>query len=121
MRNRIEHSYARWGLMVCFLAAAWTAFSAPEIKTSAAPKGKINFDRDILPILKTSCLRCHGPEKPKSHFRLDDRALALKGGSDGIDILPGNAAKSPLIRYVSGADKDMQMPPAGKGEPLTSN
>lgn len=82
---------------------------------------KIDFARDIKPILDDSCIRCHGPEKPRSHFRLDDHDAALKGGSEGVDILPGNSAESPLIRYVAGQDPDIMMPPSGKGQPLSSN
>ena len=48
----------------------WSASAAPTAK-------KIDFDKDVKPIFQASCLRCHGPEKPKSHFRLDDRELAL--------------------------------------------
>jgi hypothetical protein len=76
----------------------------------------VDFDRDIRPILEKSCLRCHGAERPRSRFRLDDRAAALKGGKEGIDIISGNSGKSPLIRYVAGADDDIQMPPPGKGK-----
>jgi Planctomycete cytochrome C len=82
---------------------------------------KIDFARDIKPILDDSCIRCHGPEKPRSHFRLDSREAALKGGDNGVDIVPGNSAGSPLIRYVAGLDPDMLMPPADKGRPLTTN
>jgi hypothetical protein len=82
---------------------------------------KIDFTRDIKPILDDSCIRCHGPEKPRSHFRLTDRDAALKGGSDGVDILPGQSAASPLIRYVAGLDPDILMPPPDKGKPLTTN
>ena len=66
-------------------------------------------------ILETSCLRCHGPEKPKSKFRLDNRESALKGGDDGVDILPGNSAKSPLIHYIAGLVGDHANAAAGKG------
>jgi hypothetical protein len=79
----------------------------------------IDFDRDIRPILETACLRCHGPEKPKSRFRLDNRESALKGGDDGPDILPGRSDKSPLLRRVASADEDTKMPPPAKGEPLS--
>ena len=64
-------------------------------------------------------MRCHGPQKPKSHFRLDSRESALKGGEGGVDIIPGNSAESPLIRYVARLVEDVEMPPPGKGEPLT--
>ncbi|NBV23828.1 MAG: DUF1553 domain-containing protein [Proteobacteria bacterium] len=52
-------------------------------------------------------------------MRLDRKADALKGGdSHAPDIVPGKAAESPLIRFVSGLDKDLVMPP--KGERLTA-
>ncbi len=81
---------------------------------------KINFDHDIRPILETSCLRCHGPQKPRSHFRLDYREGALAGGDNNTnDIVPGNSGQSLLIAYVAGHVPDMEMPPVGKGESLT--
>ena len=80
----------------------------------------MRFDRDIQPILATSCIRCHGPEKPKSHFRLDNREDALKGGDENTnDIVPGDSSKSLLINYVARQVPDMEMPPVGKGDQLT--
>ena len=98
------------------------AFSA-EVDISKLPPpaaNRIDFARDIKPILEENCLRCHGPEKPKSQFRLDNRTAALKGGEEGVDIIPGNSAKSPLIQYVAYLVEDSEMPPAGKGKQLTS-
>ncbi|HEY3762700.1 MAG TPA: c-type cytochrome domain-containing protein [Verrucomicrobiae bacterium] len=81
---------------------------------------KIDFDRDIHPIFQESCLRCHGPQKPRSGFRLDYRPSALAGGdNDTNDIVPGDSAKSLLIAYVARQVPDMEMPPNGKGAPLT--
>jgi len=80
----------------------------------------VDFIRDIQPILENNCLRCHGPEKTKSKFRLDNREAALKGGEGGVDILPGKSAQSPLIQYVAHLVADMEMPPIGKGDQLTS-
>ena len=99
------------------LNVAW----AQEIDTSSLPPPalvEVDFVRDIEPILKV-CLQCHGPERPKSKFRLDNREDALKGGKYGPDIIPGDSAKSSLIHNVAGLDPDMLMPPEGKGEPLT--
>jgi hypothetical protein len=51
---------------------------------------------------------------------LDNRASALAGGSkNATDLVPGNSAKSLLIQYTAHAVEDMEMPPIGKGEPLT--
>jgi len=85
----------------------------------AAPDRPIDFGRDIRPLLEASCLRCHGPERAKGGFRLDSRTAALKGGEKGVDIRPGDSARSPLIQFVSRAVEEMEMPPEGKGEPLT--
>src|SRR5258706_8565414 len=57
---------------------------------------EVDFDRHIRPILENTCIRCHGPERPKSRFRLDSKESALKGGESGIDIVQGNSARSPL-------------------------
>ncbi len=92
-----------------------------ESKLPAPESQPIDFQRDIKPILQENCLRCHGPERPKSNFRLTDRALALKGGNNGVDIVPGDSAKSPLIHYVARLVPDMEMPPEGKGAPLATN
>jgi hypothetical protein len=86
----------------------------------AAATTTVEFDRDVKPIFESVCFRCHGPEKPKAHFRLDNREAALKGGENNPDdIVPGDSAKSKLIHYVARVVEDMEMPPPGKGEPLT--
>lgn len=87
--------------------------------TFAGAAGAIDFDHDVKPIFARACLPCHGPDKQRSSFRLDRRADALKGGDYGRAIVPGKSADSPLVRYVSGADPDVVMPPAPK-ERLTA-
>lgn len=93
----------------------------PDVsKLSPSAPTQIDFARDIQPIFEASCIRCHGAERPKSKFSLATRETALKGGANGVDIIPGDSAHSPLIHNVAGVIEDMKMPPPGKGEPLTS-
>jgi hypothetical protein len=80
------------------------------------PPAKVDFVRDIQPIFKASCLKCHGPEKPKAQFRVDSRSFAMKGGVGGKAILPGKGAESLLIKLLLAADPDERMP--RKAEPL---
>ena len=76
------------------------------------------FEDTIRPILEKNCFSCHGPEKQKSGYRLDVKSIALTGGEEHApNIVPGNAAASPLVKFISGADKDLVMPP--KGPPLS--
>src|SRR5262249_4471308 len=53
--------------------------SAPTPK--AGPK--IDFARQIKPLLERSCAGCHGGEKPLALFRVDGRDAILKGGASG--------------------------------------
>jgi hypothetical protein len=109
------------GLLVAFAVARPALVGGADLsQLPPAAATPVDFARDIRPILESSCLRCHGPEKPKNHFRLDSRPSALKGGDDGRDILPGNSAQSPLIQYVAHFVEDSEMPPLGKGAPLTA-
>ncbi len=104
------------------LAAQPGASAAPVDQSKLPPPAtnKVDFLIDIKPILDSHCVKCHGPERPKSRFRVDQRAALLKGGENGVDVIPGRSAQSPLIHYVAGLVSDMQMPPEGKGEPLTA-
>jgi hypothetical protein len=79
----------------------------------AAPQqtAPVDFDRDIRPIFKASCFKCHGAEgKPKGQLRLDFRAAAFRGGVSGKVLLPGKPAESPLYKLLLDADEDARMP-----------
>src|ERR1043166_1925065 len=65
-----------WSVLLV-LAEPLSAANIDESKLPPPAKERIDFTRDIKPILESSCLRCHGPEKPKSRYRLDNREAAL--------------------------------------------
>lgn len=111
---------------VLFLAGSLCA------STALAKDAAVSFKKDVQPILKESCLKCHSldPAKPKKKaagkFRLDDKDAAMKGGEHGKDIIPGDAKGSLLYKLLSGPvaspdpddeDHDIEaMPKAKKGE-----
>ena len=78
---------------------------------------KVDFSKEIQPLLAKHCFECHGQKKQKNDLRLDTKESALKGGENGPVILPGKSAESRLIHLVAGLNKDIVMPP--KGERLT--
>lgn len=80
------------------------------------PAAPVDYVRDVRPILQRHCYECHGERKQKSGLRLDLKLAALRGGDQHApDIIPGNAAESPLLRMVGSADPDERMPPKGDG------
>ncbi|HKA08475.1 MAG TPA: ankyrin repeat domain-containing protein [Gemmataceae bacterium] len=73
---------------------------------------KIDFARQIKPLLERSCTACHSGEKPRGFFLIDGRDAILKGGASGdAVIVPGHSEKSSLIDRVSGKVPESEMPP----------
>ena len=121
MRNRATMTVRTGCCLISLFFCRLPLFGAGIDATKLPPPATnfIDFARDIRPIFENSCLRCHGPEKPKSRFRLDNREDALKGGEKGLDIIVGDSGKSPLIHYIAYLVEDTEMPPVGKGDRLT--
>ena len=92
-------------------AAALVTFGLP-----ATGGEKVDFGRDIRPILSDKCFKCHGPATQKARLRLDDRDSAV----DRVAITPGKHAESELIARVLLPDGDKKrMPPREVGTRLT--
>jgi hypothetical protein len=83
----------------------------------AAKTENVTFEKDIAPILKQSCVRCHGAEKPKAQLRLDTLEGVLKGSKDGPVLKAGDSASSLLVKSVSQLDPKIAMPPKPRAHP----
>ena len=91
---------------VAYALAAQTAMPPPA-------KTKVDFIRDVEPILSQKCQSCHGDDAQQSGLRLDHRQNAMRGGDYGPVIIPGKSAESKLIKRLVGGDGGLQMPPTG--------
>jgi ankyrin repeat protein len=78
--------------------------------------GKIDFIRDVQPLLKQHCTGCHGPTQQMNSFRLDRRSSAMRGGTFLV-IVPGNSELSRLYLRLTGKAPGPQMPPTGPLSP----
>ena len=114
-------------VLMCSVAAMNAADKKPDISKLPPPSDKkgLTYDKDIKPLLETSCLKCHGAEKPKSKYRVDSRAALIKGGeSEEAAVIPGKSDQSPIVHYVSDLVEDMEMPPTEKRDkypPMTKD
>ena len=71
------------------------------------------FELKIRPVLSNACFKCHGGAKTSNGLRVDNREALLKGGTGGPAVIPGEPAKSLLIRAIRHSADDLQMPPGG--------
>ncbi|QDU25568.1 Planctomycete cytochrome C [Anatilimnocola aggregata] len=88
-----------------------------EFSFAADPVGKVNFNRDIKPLLTHRCFTCHGPDEAerKADLRLDLREEALKGA-----IKPGQGKASDLYERITSTDPELMMPPPTAKKPAFS-
>ncbi len=99
------------------LVALTLAASAP----AAGPK--LEYNRDIRPILANNCFKCHGPDarERKAGLRLDVREEALKPAESGrTPIVPGKPGGSGLVARITSARADRVMPPPESNKSLTA-
>ena len=84
---------------------------------ATTPSEQIDFfERRIRPVLVERCEECHGAQSRalKGGLRVDSRAGLLRGGDTGPAIVPGDPDRSLLLKALSHADPDLQMPPKGR-------
>lgn len=78
---------------------------------SAQVSGKVDFVRDVLPVLRQNCVGCHGPTQQMSGLRLDRRSSVFKAGARRV--VPGSLDNSFLYHRLIGNEAGLQMPPTG--------
>ena len=112
------------GPLGVLLLAGW-GISPPALPAaepgSTVSKRKVDYDREVRPILAKNCFACHGQDEAHraKGLRLDLRASAVKPLESGeTAIIPGDAESSELILRVTDEDDTMRMPPRKKGKRL---
>ncbi|HCN28815.1 MAG TPA: hypothetical protein DIT64_08605 [Verrucomicrobiales bacterium] len=104
-----------------------TALAALIVSTSLATAEDISFEKQILPVLKTSCFKCHETEheedgrvkRPKGGLVLDTAEGIMAGGKEypKENVVAGKPDDSWLLKTMALPDSDdFAMPPEGKGD-----
>jgi mono/diheme cytochrome c family protein len=114
MMNRLRPSaLAAGGLAACWALAG----------IDLARAQRIDFQRDVQPVLAEHCAGCHGPDAAarQAGLRLDQRDMAERGGDSGRPaIVPGKPEESELVRRVTATDSEIVMPPPHANKPLAA-
>ncbi len=102
--------------ILCVLGLEVFPRIAQTQNTPPANVPKVDYLRDIQPILEKNCYSCHGASAQMSGLRLDNRTSFLAGGTNGKIIVTGKSADSTLYKRVAGVG-DLSRMPFG-GQPL---
>ncbi len=103
----------RTSVVLAFITVS--AFSAHAVVDEPLPD-KIEFNRDIRPIMSNTCFACHGPDVKNNpvDLRLDSFAAAtgpIEDGKPERALVPGKPDDSEAIRRIIASDPDDLMPP----------
>jgi hypothetical protein len=85
----------------------------------ARAAGRVDYLRDVKPLLSARCYACHGALQQKSGLRADTAKSLRAGGNSGPVVIPGRATESPVIERVTAAGS-RRMPPPGLGEAMSA-
>ena len=111
---------ARFHRLALLAAAALVlARTAPAADRKPVPEKRFSarevafFEKDVLPILRANCFKCHGDKKPRGGLQLNSRAAVLQGGDNGPAVSLDRPEASLLLRAINYRG-GLEMPPRGK-------
>ncbi len=94
------------------------ASSLAAVAFGSGPKNSISYEKDIEPILRQNCTRCHGINRQESGLRLDSLEWIAKGADGAPVIISGKPEESELVYLINlSPDNERFMP--YKNEPLS--
>lgn len=109
-------------MLAAFQLLMWSSAAAPlaALEPAAAEERlpeKIEFNRDVRPILSDKCFYCHGPDAGhrQADLRLDIRDEAIDSGA----ISPGDVEGSGLVERIFSPSPDERMPPPDSHKKLS--
>ncbi len=105
-------------------AALLYGCAAPNPELGALAPDEIDYNWHVRPILSENCFKCHGPDAAarEAGLRLDVRELAVAEleSPGAYAIVPGNAARSELVRRIRATNADDRMPPTSTHKVLSA-
>ena len=106
------------GILICLVSHnVVSAKSEGDRKLPAALDRKIDFSKEVKPILERSCTNCHARGKDKGGFSIDHVHSFIAGGDSGPAVVKGKGDQSSLVDLLLSNDPEIKMP--AKGEQLT--
>ena len=115
MRRHIHVSVFLQALLVCSLILI-----TGTVRSDEEASRRVQFNRDVRPILSEACFTCHGPDagQRQGELRLDTKSgLDAARAADVLAASDGNVSE--LIRRITSDAPEIQMPPPDSGHTLS--
>ena len=96
--------------------AAATDTSAPATEAPAATEpaaaagATVSFASEILPIIQSRCINCHGGDRIEEGLSMNTHAEIMAGSENGAILVPGDAASSLIVEMVASGDMPKRGP-----------
>ncbi len=93
-------------LAACASQAAGTPASAAQ---PVAQNTNASFAKDVLPILQSRCVNCHGGERTSKGLSMKTYTDLMAGSDNGPVVTAGDATNSTLVQMIA----SQKMPKSG--------
>lgn len=114
------HAIVTFGTSFLLITASIAAGLEDPAKPASGSR-KVDFHKDVRPILSQHCFQCHGPDDGarKGKLRLDRKDDAFAERKEKHVVAPGKLDDSLVWDRITTDNEKKRMPPEGKAEPLT--
>lgn len=82
---------------------------APTEAPTEAPAATASFANDVMPIIQSRCVRCHGEDRVEEGLLMRTYEEIMAGSENGPVIVPGDPVNSKLVELIT----ELEMPKRG--------
>ncbi|HVX10225.1 MAG TPA: c-type cytochrome domain-containing protein [Pirellulales bacterium] len=114
-RNRTTTRLAILSILVGIGSAGHAAAEDKVIPIAEVKRDTpVDFQKEVLPLLKKNCVACHNATKAESGLVLETPQSIIKGGDGGPAVVPMKGAESLLLGRATGSVDSLMPPPGNK-------
>jgi WD40 repeat protein len=110
--NQTHSAIVLWLLLTALSLSAHPAVAQTPIPIASINRSDtIDFEQEVLPILRRSCLACHSNSDANGSLVLETPATILKGGDSGPAVVAENGVDSLLLKLAAHLMEPLMPPP----------
>ena len=73
----------------------------PMEDAADAPAGEVSFANDVLPIIESRCVNCHGGDRIEAELLMRTYEEIMAGSENGAVVIPGDVEGSLLVELIA--------------------